>query len=65
MKFISAASVLLYAVVVAAGGNVIDLTPKNFDEIITNSGRPALVKFFAVSIPCIYSLICIIRVCMY
>ncbi|KAK6508248.1 hypothetical protein TWF506_010345 [Arthrobotrys conoides] len=47
MKFVSAASVLLYAVVVAAGTNVIDLTPKNFDEIITNSGKPALVKFFA------------------
>ncbi|KAK6512144.1 hypothetical protein TWF481_001036 [Arthrobotrys musiformis] len=47
MKFISAASVLLYAVVVAAGSNVIDLTPKNFDEIITNSGKPALIKFFA------------------
>ncbi|KAK6333412.1 hypothetical protein TWF718_011224 [Orbilia javanica] len=47
MKFLSAASVLLYAVVVAAGSNVIDLTPKNFDEVITNSGRPALVKFFA------------------
>ncbi|KAK6348936.1 hypothetical protein TWF730_009697 [Orbilia blumenaviensis] len=40
-------SVLLYAAVAAAGSNVIDLTPKNFDEIITNSGKPALVKFFA------------------
>ncbi|KAA8914824.1 putative disulfide isomerase [Sphaerosporella brunnea] len=32
---------------VAAASNVVDLTPKNFDEIVLKSGKPALVEFFA------------------
>jgi len=43
---LSAASVLLYSTFVVAS-NVIDLTPANFDEVILNSGKPALVEFFA------------------
>lgn len=31
----------------AAASAVIDLTPDNFDSLITNSGKPALVEFFA------------------
>lgn len=38
---------LLAAVQIVSAGHVIDLTPSNFDEIITNSGKPALVEFFA------------------
>jgi protein disulfide-isomerase A6 len=34
--------------VASAKSNVIDLTPKNFDEIVLKSGKPALVEFFAV-----------------
>jgi protein disulfide-isomerase A6 len=34
--------------VASASSNVIDLTPKNFDEIVLKSGKPALVEFFAV-----------------
>lgn len=30
--------------------NVVDLTPKNFDEIILKSGKPSLVEFYAVSL---------------
>lgn len=26
-----------------------DLHPKNFDEVVLKSGKPALVEFFAVS----------------
>ncbi|KAK6350162.1 hypothetical protein TWF696_006406 [Orbilia brochopaga] len=44
---LSTASVLLYAALAAASANVVELTPDNFDEVITNSGKPALVKFFA------------------
>ncbi|EWC48572.1 hypothetical protein DRE_01794 [Drechslerella stenobrocha 248] len=48
MKFLlSAASVLLSAALAVASANVVELTPDNFDEVITNSGKPALVKFFA------------------
>jgi malate/lactate dehydrogenase len=36
---------------VAAASNVIELTPKNFDEVVLKSGKPALVEFFAVSSP--------------
>ncbi|KAF3930481.1 Thioredoxin [Dactylella cylindrospora] len=46
MRFLSAASVLLYATLSVAS-NVVDLTPKNFDDIVLKSGKPALVKFFA------------------
>lgn len=28
-------------------GAVVDLTPSNFDDIVLNSGKPALVEFFA------------------
>ncbi|KAF3928954.1 hypothetical protein AA313_de0208629 [Arthrobotrys entomopaga] len=45
MKFLSTASVLFYAVLAVA--EVVDLTPKNFDDIVLKSGKPALVKFFA------------------
>jgi len=31
----------------AAASAVIDLTPSNFDDIVLNSGKPALVEFFA------------------
>jgi protein disulfide-isomerase A6 len=34
---------------VATAGNVVDLTPKNFDSVVLKSGKPALVEFFAVS----------------
>ncbi|KAF3908389.1 Thioredoxin [Orbilia brochopaga] len=44
---LSAASVLLYAALAVASANVVELTPDNFDQVITNSGKPALVKFFA------------------
>jgi len=27
----------------------VDLHPKNFDEVVLKSGKPALVEFFAVS----------------
>jgi len=37
-------------VAVAAASNVIDLTPKNFDDVVLKSGKPALVEFFAVSL---------------
>jgi len=50
MKLLSvAASVLLFAASAAAhaGGHVVDLTSKNFDELVLNSGRPSLVKFYA------------------
>ncbi|KAF8249561.1 disulfide isomerase [Wilcoxina mikolae CBS 423.85] len=33
--------------VASAKSNVINLTPKNFDEIVLKSGKPALVEFFA------------------
>jgi protein disulfide-isomerase A6 len=33
---------------VAQASNVLDLTPKNFDKEILQSGKPALVEFFAV-----------------
>lgn len=46
MRFLSAASVLFYAALVASS-NVVDLTATNFDELVTNSGKPALVKFYA------------------
>lgn len=36
----------LLAVVQAS--NVLDLDPKNFDKEILQSGKPALVEFFAV-----------------
>ncbi|KAI5807015.1 disulfide isomerase-like protein [Geopyxis carbonaria] len=32
---------------VATASNVITLTPKNFDDVIMKSGKPALVEFFA------------------
>ncbi|KAJ6261967.1 Thioredoxin [Drechslerella dactyloides] len=44
---LTAASGLLYAALAVASANVVELTPDNFDEVITNSGKPALVKFFA------------------
>lgn len=31
----------------ASASSVIDLTPKNFDEVVLKSGKPALVEFFA------------------
>lgn len=31
----------------SAASSVINLTPKNFDEIVFESGKPALVEFFA------------------
>ncbi|KAI1326811.1 disulfide isomerase [Xylariaceae sp. FL0255] len=31
----------------AAAGNVMDLTPDNFDDIVLKSGKPTLVEFFA------------------
>jgi hypothetical protein len=42
---------------VAAASNVIDLTPKNFDDVVLKSGKPALVEFFAVSYP-VYFVTC-------
>lgn len=33
--------------VLAAASNVIDLTPKNFDEVVLKGGKPAMVEFFA------------------
>lgn len=35
------------AAVSATASAVIDLKPNNFDSLITNSGKPALVEFFA------------------
>lgn len=35
------------AVVGSSASSVIDLKPSNFDSIVTNSGKPALVEFFA------------------
>lgn len=35
------------AVASTTASAVIDLTPKNFDSVITKSGKPALVEFFA------------------
>lgn len=32
---------------VAVASNVVDLHPKNFDEVVFKSGKPALVEFFA------------------
>jgi protein disulfide-isomerase A6 len=31
----------------AAAENVLELTPKNFDDVVLKSGKPALVEFFA------------------
>lgn len=31
----------------SAASNVIDLIPKNFDDVVLKSGKPALVEFFA------------------
>lgn len=45
-KTILPAAIALLPALVAAS-NVIDLDPKNFDSIVTNSGKPALVEFFA------------------
>ncbi|TGZ83018.1 disulfide isomerase [Ascodesmis nigricans] len=44
-----AVSVFLAAVsaVVVAASNVVELTPKNFDDVVLKSGKPALVEFFA------------------
>ena len=38
---------LLFAVAVSASSAVIDLKPDNFDKLILESGKPALVEFFA------------------
>lgn len=35
------------ATVVAASSAVLDLTPKNFDDVVLKSGKPTLVEFFA------------------
>lgn len=35
------------AAVAAASSAVLDLTPKNFDEVVLKSGKPTLVEFFA------------------
>ena len=37
----------LAAVGASAAASVIDLLPSNFDDIVLNSGKPALVEFFA------------------
>lgn len=34
--------------VASTTSNVVDLHPKNFDEVVLKSGKPALVEFFAV-----------------
>jgi len=33
--------------VAAVASNVVELTPKNFDDVVLKSGKPALVKFYA------------------
>lgn len=43
-------SILLLSCLVTlatAGSAVLDLIPKNFDKVVLNSGKPALVEFFA------------------
>ncbi|KAL1891526.1 Protein disulfide-isomerase erp38 [Sporothrix stenoceras] len=35
------------ASIAAAGSAVLDLIPSNFDKVVTNSGKPTLVEFFA------------------
>jgi protein disulfide-isomerase A6 len=44
-RLLPAVIALLPALVAAE--NVLDLTPKNFDDVVLKSGKPALVEFFA------------------
>jgi hypothetical protein len=39
----------------AAASNVVELTPQNFDDIVLRSGKPTMVKFFAVSFSRLFS----------
>jgi len=49
MKGLGSLFTLASLLLVATASNVIDLTPDNFDKEILQSGKPALVEFFAVS----------------
>ncbi|KAK9453200.1 thioredoxin-like protein [Dipodascopsis uninucleata] len=40
-------SIALLTSIVSAAGNVLELTEKNFDQLVVNSGRPSLVEFYA------------------
>lgn len=44
--FVSVAALAL-PLAVSAGSNVLNLIPKNFDKVVYESGKPALVEFFA------------------
>jgi hypothetical protein len=49
---------LIFSFAVAAGAvasNVVNLTPQNFDDIVLRSGKPTMVKFFAVSLSRLFS----------
>jgi protein disulfide-isomerase A6 len=48
MKHFSSLFSYACLVVAAVASNVIDLTPKNFDDVVLKSGKPALIEFFAV-----------------
>lgn len=38
----------LASLALATASNVITLTPKNFDAVVLQSGKPTLVEFYAV-----------------
>ena len=46
-SFLLAGSLTVLAGVAQAGSSVVDLIPKNFDDVVLKSGKPALVEFFA------------------
>jgi len=50
MKGLGSLFTLASLLLVATASNVIDLTPDNFDKEILQSGKPALVEFFAVGL---------------
>jgi thioredoxin-like negative regulator of GroEL len=47
MKFSILTAGLLTVLGVNAASAVIDLIPDNFEKVVTKSGKPALVEFFA------------------
>ncbi|KKK24520.1 XPG I-region protein [Aspergillus ochraceoroseus] len=47
LSFLLVSSLALLISVVSATSAVLDLIPKNFDKVVLQSGKPALVEFFA------------------
>lgn len=47
LSFLLAGSLTVLAGMANAGSAVVDLIPKNFDNVVLKSGKPALVEFFA------------------